>query len=57
MAENVLHELFGDWNVEAIEKLQKSPGGPELARQKDEKGNLPLHLVAAIAPFQSSGSL
>ena len=48
MAENVLHQLGRDANVEEVVRLLKSPKGPELARQKDEKGNLPLHVAAAI---------
>jgi hypothetical protein len=54
MAENVLHKLIWNGKYEEVEKLLKSPKGPELARQKDEKGDLPLHLVATIAPMYSS---
>jgi hypothetical protein len=53
MAENVvhqliIHELILEGNFEEIERLLKSPKGPELARQKDQYGDLPLHHVAAI---------
>jgi hypothetical protein len=50
----IIHELILEGNFEEIERLLKSPKGPELARQKDEEGNLPLHYVAAI---QSSNLL
>jgi hypothetical protein len=49
MAENVVHQLIMDRNVEEVTRLLKSPKGPELARQKDEEGNLPLHHVAALS--------
>jgi hypothetical protein len=58
MAENVvqqliIHELIRYREFEEIERLLKSPKGPELARQKDEDGNLPLHHVAAIESSSS----
>jgi predicted transcriptional regulator len=49
MAKNVVHQLIKDENFEEIEGLLKSPKGPELARRKDDEGNLPLHHIAAIA--------
>jgi ankyrin repeat protein len=49
MVENAgLHQMIRDLKLEEARGLLKSPKGPELARQRDENGNLPLH-VAIIA--------
>jgi hypothetical protein len=51
MADNVLHQLILNGKFEELEeaeRLLKSPKGPELARQKDKNGYLPLHCVAML---------
>jgi hypothetical protein len=56
MAENdiVLHKLISCRSFEEVERLLKSPKGPELAQQKDENGNLPLHCVAIACRIAST---